>query len=87
MFHHWTSLSPYLTETLSCSRVTYFLLCPRLMAVTWSAVRVTIETRGAAVTLTSDNIVFASKQKIERNIKVNPSSVTRRQNRDERFIF
>lgn len=87
MFHLCTILSPHLTETLPCHRITHFLLCSCLIAVTRSAVRVTIETRRTAVTLTTNNVVFASKQKMERNIKINIESVTRRQIPVEGVLF
>lgn len=53
-------VSANLAETLSCGRVTHFLLGPRLVAVTWSAVGVTVETGGTAVALTSDDVVLTS---------------------------
>lgn len=52
----------YLAETLPCEGVTHFLFSSCLIAVTWSAVGVTIETGGTAVTLTSDNVVPTSVQ-------------------------
>lgn len=53
-------VSANLAETLSCVRVTHFLLGPCLVAVTWSAVGVTVETGGTAVALTSDDVVLTS---------------------------
>lgn len=50
----------HLAETLSREGVTHFLLGSRLVAVTRPAVGVTIETRGAAVTLTADDVVLTS---------------------------
>lgn len=57
------SVLPHLAETLSCQRVTHVLLCPRLVAVTWPAVGVTIETGSAVVTLTANDVVLAAEKK------------------------
>lgn len=54
---------PHLAQTLSCEGVAHFLLGSGLVAVTWPAVGVPIETRSTAVTLAADNVVFTSKKK------------------------
>lgn len=54
---------PHLAETLSREGVTHFLFGSRLVAVTWPAVGVTVETGSAAVTLAADDVVLTSGNK------------------------
>lgn len=60
--HHWLCPPvPYLAEAPSAVRVTHFALGAGLVAVTWPAVGVSIETGGAAVTLAANDVVLASE--------------------------
>lgn len=53
----------HLAQTLSCEGVAHFLFSSCLVAIAWPAVGVTIETRGAAVALTANDVVLTSGRK------------------------